>query len=472
MLTRLSCCSLQFKELQALAAQRSQAAQAKLAAERAERQRQETERKTQEDAKARARAAKEREMLIAREQKRKKEAEAKRLEEQRQREKAERREKERMEAARRSVQSGSPGKKANGNEAKGADMRKFSEASRKAFARAGGHGEVKRSKKHAAEEDENGFLSSPGGGGSVLTREEKRAKRQMAMLGLSGGSSSSRRKHGQTRHGARTSSSSSVQPDLVALGTVKRDHRSIDEIERDLHEAKRAKAAALSKGSKAAVKQQLHEEERQREELDAALRRERAMNEKRKAEGLAPVERVRIASSDAGRHRISDKTLSSLVQPSEHRRKVPDRQKTSLGLCPADYLPGAPIRADLIKERSSPERNGKHARRTGEEEKQGPIPVQEEDQEVAAPPKRKETARERFLREEQERKMQRLGRQAGSQRFEEDYEDEELDEDEAENDDDEYESEGVEATGADYRDEIWKLFGRKRSEYVACATAI
>lgn len=190
-------------------------------AERLKRQREEKEKKAAAEALERERAKRQREALVDQERKKKEQAEAKRRELELKEERMKQLEQQRREALLKKNKTGT-------------DMREFVRASDKAIRRASG-GRSSQSdqnrKRDTIQEDEDGFLH--GISGSTLTREEKRQKRQLAMLGLGPSTSKKKVSRAQPKNAQKFGNG-----EFIPLGTVKRDRRTIDEIDREL-EAKR-----------------------------------------------------------------------------------------------------------------------------------------------------------------------------------------------------------------------------------------
>lgn len=200
------------------------------------------------------------------------------------------------------------------------------------------------------------------------------------MLGFSGGAT---RKKRATKPSLVGQQSHVPTDDLVLLGQSRRDKRSIEEIERDLQAAKMG----------------------------------------------VPKETDRKQLPDLRRNKADPSTQGK--KASLPSAKIDASNKSSVGLRPADFLPGAPIREEmLVKQKLSTKDK---------------VPVNNE------APKKRETARDRFLREEAERrKRQQMSKK--SQTFEEEEEEE-----------DSFDDDGEEQDAApDYREEIWKIFGRDR----------
>lgn len=230
--------------------------------------------------------------------------------------------------------------------------------------------------------------------GSTLTREEKRLKQQAAMLGLGESATrSNKRKRVKGTHSAKAP----LAKDLIAVGLVKRDKRSIDEIERDLMLARSGQSGVEKNSSK--------------QETSTALR---------------PFSKTTVPSTARMHH----------------------------GISPADFLPGAPLRAEMAPQKKEAVNT---ATVLGTEKKKAKEPSKQ-----PPPPSKRETARDRFLREEEEKKRLKAKLNGASQRFEEDSEMSDDDDDEASSEDSAEERDD----GADYRDEIWRLFGRDRKQYV------
>jgi hypothetical protein len=128
-----------------------------------------------------------------------------------------------------------------------------------------------------------------------LTREEKKKKREAAMLGLT--VPSSKRKHPsssmQSQHSMKNGRDSPVG-ELLKLGT----NRSISQLESDLNATRRKQIALKGQG---AQRDRIGEEERKERELEVMLRREKAMEEKRRAEkgsGMIPETSIRLQEAD------------------------------------------------------------------------------------------------------------------------------------------------------------------------------
>lgn len=307
---------------------------------------------------------------------------------------------------------------------------------------------------------------------STLTREEKRQKKEAAMLGLV--STAKRKAPLSSSH--QTKKAVPAATGLVPLGTHKRDTRSVDEIERDLAASRRAKMSMQGQESQ---RGRLLEEERKEKELEAMLRRSKAMQEKRAMEeklqrdksmtrsdsdSSGDEERERQMAKDA--RRIDDRSsFKSKPKMEEASRRPPSN---SYGLSPADYLPGAPIRAELLPKKAPQAA----AQVKGKKEPSRNVP------EKIEPPKR-ETPRDKFLREEAERKKQlekaKRAKQATSFVEEDsDEEDEEGSDDDSEEDgsdseeDEEDEDDEPPSKRKKVSDEIWKMFNRRdKSEYLA-----
>lgn len=259
--------------------------------------------------------------------------------------------------------------------------------------------------------------------------------------------------------------------ELVALGTTRRDLRSIDEIERDLQ---RRKSGSNPKGP-------IVEGDRERE--DAMERRRRAMEEKREKDALeAEARRMTEAQgskadegengsgSESGRDRLAPKgkdrrdgPANSLGKPipsrstshdrrlgradspdtrsprvsghasgpssrgsplpsvSRHDRKTDASRASGVGsghVNPADYLPGAPARFAALE--SIPKRLYSVPREAEPEPKR--LKVKHADVAKLSPPSKpsppptakRETERDRFLRREQEKKARRATAASGT----------------------------------------------------------
>ncbi|TKY85006.1 hypothetical protein EX895_006086 [Sporisorium graminicola] len=304
---------------------------------------------------------------------------------------------------------------------------------------------------------------------------------------------------------------------LVALGTKKRDQRSIDEIERDLRRLKDSKAKGKSDGPSQA--------ELEREA--ALLRRQKAMEEKRRSDleareraaliketdsaddskddlfgsedddGVKVVKRTKAAPSKTINKSTSHVPAintptngsSGAAQPKEPRSIV---GRAPGGINPADFLPGAPLRPEAMarlsqkartasnsaSNRKSPDPDSVSKSKRPSFDSKAASPSAAAAISPAAPPKR-ETARDRFIREQEEQKKMAAGLANGHERrggrlrsqSPDEYDSEEGDYD------DEYDSEGIDDDEEDgsggrggsqsYRDEIWKIFGKDRKKYAS-----
>lgn len=380
--------------------------------------------------------------------------------------------------------------------------------------------------------DRSASSSAPKRKAIPLTREEKQAMKRAREFGsllklppigrLTSGSGSSRNSPSLSSGEAESASRLSVRAHLakdnglVALGTKKRDHRSIDEIERDLRKLKEAKGQGRSDAPS--------QVELEREA--ALLRRQKAMEEKRKADQEAkeraalrqaeiddgddskdglfgsdddvddsmrrkssqakmnkPSERPRVSAKGAQSGAASVVRPPAAPQPKEQK---PIASRPPGGINPADFLPGAPLRPeamarltqkakstpDAASSRRSPDSDpASRAKRPAADPKSSPAPAAAATS--AALPKR-ETARDRFIREQEEKKKADAasganggGGRARRVRSPDEYGSEERDYE------DDYESDGVdndedgEGGGQSYRDEIWKLFGKDRKKYAS-----
>lgn len=318
---------------------------------------------------------------------------------------------------------------------------------------------------------------------STLTREEKRQRKEAAMLGLSSSSSSypsssSKRKNVSGMHTPREmlQKSERIATDaaLVPLGTQKRDNRSVDQIERDLIAARQAKLKL--QGSNGKRGDLIDEEKRIDQELESILRRKRAMEMKRLADRGLPVSDDLYSDERRGNRGLEEegarrrRSLSPMGAPKKTRPQS-GGMINQYGLSPADYLPGAPIKAlpkAMVKRDDGPKKKVATKADSREREK-------EKEKERAGPPK-KETPREKFLREEAERKKkQQLSKKEldsdGLTNSEEEEDDDDDEEDVSEEDyesDEEEEGDDPRASRSAVSQEIWKMFNRKdKSEYLA-----
>jgi protein SPT2 len=357
-----------------------------------------------------------------------------------------------------------------------------------------------------------------------LTREEKQAMRRAREFGSlprlppisrvgatpsTSRSNSSINTSDASANANRTSARAHLAKEngLVALGTKKRDHRSIDEIERDLRRQREEKEQSKKEGMS----------EAERERQAALLRRQRAMEGKRKSdqqdrerqaakneaengdgsdskEDLYGSEDDRPSRSRASQQKAAKTNgLPSIPKrptnvgapptPAQPKEPKPLGGRAAGGIDPADFLPGAPLRPEVMarlteKAKSasgrghaarSPERDAApQAKRVAAEARTSPAAPSP----PASAPPRRETARDRFIREQEEKKKKLAA--GGSDRRDElrrsgspdEYESEE------EYDEDEYESDGMSddeagGGGASYRDEIWKIFGKDRKKYAS-----
>ncbi|GAC97242.1 hypothetical protein PHSY_004827 [Pseudozyma hubeiensis SY62] len=370
-----------------------------------------------------------------------------------------------------------------------------------------------------------------------MTREEKQAIKRarefgslprLPPIGRIGASSGSARNSpsigaGEADRPARPSGRAQMAKDngLVALGTKKRDQRTIDEIERDLRKLKEANGQGRSDGPSQAelereaalARRQKAMEEKRRSDLKA---RERAALRKEDGDGNDSTDDlfgsdsnenktddVRRGNTSQRKDKTQHHTPANHTQSDSRHASRPSSASQSVeskavagramgGINPADFLPGAPLRPEAIarlsqKARSTPESAPASRRRSPDfettcksrrfesESKSSPAPA------TASPsvaPPRRETARDRFIREQEEKKRAAAGssgydgRRAGGTpaRSAAEYDGEEDDYS------DEYDSEGIDDDDDDdgrgggsqnYRDEIWKLFGKDRKKYAS-----
>ncbi|KAJ9477707.1 hypothetical protein PHBOTO_001259 [Pseudozyma hubeiensis] len=310
---------------------------------------------------------------------------------------------------------------------------------------------------------------------------------------------------------------------LVALGTKKRDQRTIDQIERDLRKLKEANGKGKSDGPSQAelereaalARRQKAMEEKRRSDMEA---RERAALRKENGDGDDSEDDLFGSDSNENKTdgvRRGNTSLSKPLDKRQHHTPANDKQSGSRhasrppsasqsseskpiagramgGINPADFLPGAPLRPEAIarlsqKAKSTPEsapvsrrrspdsETTSKPRRSESESKSSPAPATAS---TSVAPPRRETARDRFIREQEEKKKAAAAgrsdhndRRGGgrSARSADEYDDEEDDYS------DEYDSEGVDddddggrgGGGQNYRDEIWKLFGKDRKKYAS-----
>lgn len=203
------------------------------------------------------------------------------------------------------------------------------------------------------------------------------------------------------------------------------------------------------------------------------LRRKRAMAAKKTAtpggvdsgnEAASPVPSKNVPTPAKQTNSSSSPAARCVLQPPA-RETATSRTTNAFGLTAADYLPGAPIRHDVRgHEKPQPEnKKVSSVKKETAKAKASSSSTSPPPSKTANKPPRRETPRDRFLREEAERKA-RQRQSAAGQRFDEDGEEGEGDTDE---DEDDYSSEEDAEDGADYRDEIWKIFGRDRRKCVS-----
>lgn len=429
-------------ELQAIAAARSKASQDKLNRERKEREAAEREKKLASEARDREKAQREREMIIVREERRKQEEKARKQAEMERKKQLEKRMMMQEEMKRK--------------EKAGLDIAKFRSASNKAIKIAGGSLKKKKSNSNGRGRGHEDSMSPPPNMReySTLTREEKRKKKEEAMLGLN---TSTKRKHPMSFSPHNNGKNKEAVPigDLVKLGTQKRDTRSVDEIERDL-------LAAKKKAQKELLGQGMNESRGERE-VEQILRRKKAMEEKR----FGGVREMRgYGGEDNNNEKKKRKIEVDDPLTLANSTTYPSKSKISFGINPADYLPGAPIRADMLP-KVSPKltsRSDSKDVKPGKEKSRHP-------KEMPGPPK-KETPREKYIREEAEKKRKLAMPKSTRYDEDEDEDGDENSEDSELSEEDDYESEEEEnlldPKGQSFHDEIWKMFNRKdKSEYLA-----
>lgn len=247
---------------------------------------------------------------------------------------------------------------------------------------------------------------------------------------------------------------------LVALGTNKRDQRSIDEIERDLWKSKKAKTASIS-------------DDRSRVELEreaALLRRKKAMEQKRNSDRQASGSMSRVIAEDddsSGDETDSGRRADS---PSKHDSDTSSRPRTkdsapfvrarsTAGVNPADFLPGAPLNANVMERLAQRTKQQTHSSSSDTSKPKKGTTRDSKATEVtsAATPNRRETARDRFIREQAAKKTGSSKRTYALS----DSQSDSLESDEYDSDDDE----GDHNATLDVRDEIWKMFGKDRKAY-------
>lgn len=374
-----------------------------------------------------------------------------------------------------------------------------------------------------------------------MTREEKQAIKRarefgslprLPPIGRIGANSGSARNStsigaGEAERSVRPAVRAQMAKDngLVALGTKKRDQRTIDQIERDLRKLKEANRKGKSDGPSQAelereaalARRQKAMEEKRRSDMEA---RERAALRKENGDGDDSEDDLFGSDSNENKTdgvRRGNTSLSKPLDKRQHHTPANDKQSGSRhasrppsashsseskpvagramgGINPADFLPGAPLRPEAIarlsqKAKSTPEsapasrrrspdsETTSKPRRSESESKSSPAPA------TASPsvaPPRRETARDRFIREQEEKKKAAAaersdhddrragGRSAQSANEYDGEEDDYSDEYDSEDidDDDDYDG-GRGGGGQNYRDEIWKLFGKDRKKYAS-----
>ncbi|MCO5554326.1 hypothetical protein L7F22_007855 [Adiantum nelumboides] len=413
-----------FAELQRLAKERNERSQALLASERAEREKQALAKQRAADAAAREERERQRELYAAQERRRKEQA-------QRDKDAAlerQKRDEERRKRLEREAEEATRAKTlaslANGARRSG-DRAANGAARSKADASS-------RGKKRAP--DENRY--------STLTREEKRLKATRDMLGISS-SGSVRKSKGHSHHHA-TASSPAMLADLVKLGTKKRDNRSIEEIDRDLRAARMGAAGASTQSR------------RDLEAAEAQLRRQKAMDAKKAGLPHAGSSSPMPTAPSSGPSRSSaEPAVDRFSKDSDRQNDEADEDKKD---------------KKKKKKQSSRADSDPHA----------------EGSKPSGPPRR-ETARDRFLREEAERKKaassssssglsgRDRGRAAHNVSYSEDDDDDEGS-DASSMSQDTYETDSQASSDVDegrggvstaIGDEIWRMFGKDRSKYVS-----
>ncbi|PWN89601.1 SPT2-domain-containing protein [Acaromyces ingoldii] len=472
-----------FAELQRLAKERNERSQALLASERAEREKQALAKQRAADAAAREERERQRELYAAQERRRKEQAQRDKdaaLERQkRDEERRKRLEREAEEATRaKTLASLANGARRSGDRAANGAAR-------------GKADEINRGKKRAP--DENRY--------STLTREEKRLKATRDMLGISS-SGSVRKSKGHSHHHA-TASSPAMLADLVKLGTKKRDNRSIEEIDRDLRAARMGAAGASTQSR------------RDLEAAEAQLRRQKAMDAKKAGLPHAGSSSPMPTAPSSGPSRSSAEPAVDRSSKSDRqngaataaRTIVPPRPRSSDLTAAANFLAGVPghlppSSSRLASSGSSSQASASKSKRKSDEadkdkkdkkkkRKQSSRADSDSHAEGSKPsgPPRRETARDRFLREEAERKKAASsssssglsGRDRGRAAHKVSYSEDDDDDDDEGSDassmsQDTYETdsqassdmdEGRGGVSAAIGDEIWRMFGKDRSKYVS-----
>lgn len=292
--------------------------------------------------------------------------------------------------------------------------------------------------------------------------------------------------------------------DLVKLGTKKRDNRSIEEIDRDLRAARMGAAGASTQSR------------RDLEAAEAQLRRQKAMDAKKA--GLphagssspmptAPSSGPSRSSAEPAVDRFSKDSDRQNGAATAVRTSVPPRPRSSDLTAAAHFLAGVPghlppsssklassgssSQASKSKSKSKikPDEADEDKKDKKKKKKQSSRADSDPHAEGSKPsgPPRRETARDRFLREEAERKKaassssssglsgRDRGRAAHNVSYSEDDDDDEGS-DASSMSQDTYETDSQASSDVDegrggvstaIGDEIWRMFGKDRSKYVS-----
>ncbi|EPQ31571.1 uncharacterized protein PFL1_00904 [Pseudozyma flocculosa PF-1] len=358
------------------------------------------------------------------------------------------------------------------------------------------------------------------------------------------------------RSGSNARSKPAPSEGLVALGTKKRDMRSIDEIERDLRRLREGKSESGKsqvelEREATMLRRQKAMEERRRTELEAREMAKRKRDsggddddnddndddlfgsgDESDAKDKPASKKTKTAASSApapsttttnttttatgtGAATLASKTprapagssisSSAAVRPRDTIRNSPPIPRRG-GINPADFLPGAPLRAEArqrlaevarnkasaIDQRSTPSKRSRSPADDDAATAAGVVATKkakvarDKDSAASSPaPMRRETERDRFIREQEEKKAAKArgeiaadARPKGHRASDRDLRhhrrssSNESEESEADSFVADSESGSDRSTGGrggdpNLRDEIWKLFGKDRKQYAS-----
>ena len=310
-----------------------------------------------------------------------------------------------------------------------------------------------------------------------LTRDEKRKAKLQKQIGGSAKLGIGRKPTATSSSPAPASAqkrSAASMDETIALGTHRKDKRSVDEIQRELR--------AKKQGKDTSVYQKLAAREQERS--DALDRRKRAMagkgrgsrHEDRDDRGNSVQNGSDSDSSDGMvlpkgvQH--AEGTRKSNASPGRKSAAASSSSSTARKVNPTDFLPGAPLRPEVAEAAKQREKQLKKLRK--EEGGAGSKRSAAREEAREAKRQKRETARERFLRQEKQ-KQAANGKSKGkatatdeteSDEDEDESEDESEDEDESEeesSDDSRSKSrhKGKKASrkdkGSGYRSQIWEI---------------